>query len=297
MKHDKKERTSMMVQKIKIMKIIPFIAIMILCFGTITGCMNVHVVKDTSRIIIAGSTSIQPYAELLEEAFTEKAANGLSAKMEIDIQGGGSSAGVTAAETGTADIGMSSRELKDAEKEQLPYVIEIAKDGLAIIVHPSNPIANLTLEQIRKIYTQEIKNWNELGGKNAKIHIIAREDGSGTRSAFEELVMGKDYAIHPRAIVQNSNGAVRLLVSDDPNAIGFISLGLVEAHEEQKEVKALKLDGIEATSDNVKNGIYKLTRPFLFVSKNEPEGLAKDFIDFIFSPQGRELLAKEGLIV
>jgi len=270
------------------------VAGLVICMSMASACRSSDM--QDSRIIVAGSTSVQPYAELLEEEFAEKVAKESGRKVEVDIQGGGSSAGITSAETGTADIGISSRELKDAEKEQLQYIIEIAKDGLAIIVHPSNPVADLTFEQIRKIYTLEIDNWSKLGGKNAKIHIIAREDGSGTRSAFEELVMRKEYEINPKAIIQDSNGAVRLLVSDDPNSIGFISLGLVEAHEGQKEVKALKLEGVQATPENVKNGTYKLSRPFLFVAKIEPTGLAKEFIDFIFSPQGRDILAKEGLI-
>ncbi|MCL2867703.1 MAG: phosphate ABC transporter substrate-binding protein [Clostridia bacterium] len=270
---------------------------MALCLLTATGCGNNSEKEGHSRVIIAGSTSVQPYAELLEEAFAVYAENTLLYQCTIDIQGGGSAAGLTAAETNVADIGMSSRELRETEKEQLPYIFEIAKDGLAIIVHPSNPVANLTTNQLRQIYTQETKNWSELGGNDAAIHVITREDGSGTRSAFEELVMGKTEGIHPKAIVQNSNGAVRLLVSDDPNAIGFISLGLIEAHEGQKEVKSLKLEGIDAIPENVKNGTYQLSRPFIFAAKTEPAGVSKDFIDFIFSPAGKAILAQEGLIV
>jgi len=286
-----------MMRSRKIVKMVPVMVIMALCLLTATGCGNHSEKEGHSRVIIAGSTSVQPYAELLEEAFAVYAENTLLYKCTIDIQGGGSAAGLTAAETGVADIGMSSRELRETEKEQLPYLFEIAKDGLAIIVHPSNPVADLTTNQLRMIYTQETKNWSELGGNDAAIHVITREDGSGTRSAFEELVMGKAEGIHPKAIVQNSNGAVRLLVSDDPNAIGFISLGLIEAHEGQKEVKPLKLEGIGAIPENVKNGTYQLSRPFIFAVKTEPAGVSMDFIDFIFSPAGKMILAEEGLIV
>ncbi|MCL2150767.1 MAG: phosphate ABC transporter substrate-binding protein [Coriobacteriia bacterium] len=248
------------------------------------GCAG----DSETRVIIAGSTSVQPYAEILAEDFLN-----LRPDIEVDIQGGGSSAGITAVQTGAAEIGMSSRSLKDEESDL--WVIEIAKDGLAVIVNPANPVGDLSLEQIRDIYTTEISNWSELGGPDAKIHIITREDGSGTRSAFEELVMGTGYQISPRAIVQDSNGAVRQLVADDPYAIGFISLGLVNVGE--KPVKPLSLDGVVASHDNVQNGSYGLSRPFLFVARQEPEGAAKEFIDFIMSDEGRRILGNEGLVV
>jgi len=259
------------------------------CFALIAAAALVFLPACGARsghaVIIAGSTSVQPYAEILAEAFAHVHDG------EIDVQGGGSSAGITAAESGTADIGMSSRALKESEAGL--WSVEIAKDGLAVVVHPSNPVADLTLEEVRFIYAQDVSNWSSLGGRDAKIHIITREEGSGSRSAFEDLVMG-GREISPKAIVQASNGAVRQLVSDDPNAIGFISLGLVE--EGEKPVKALRLQGVAATRENVVNGTYALFRPFLFVAQKEPEGLAMDFIEFILSPEGRRILTAEGLV-
>ena len=236
-----------------------------------------------SIIIAAGSSSVQPYAEILSEEYAL-----LYPENAVDIQGGGSSAGIKAAQSGTADIGMSSRALKDSEQGM--WSVEIAKDGLTLIVHPNNPIDNLTIEQIRGIYAQTITNWNEVGGIDAKIHIIAREEGSGTRSAFEEMVMDKE-AITPKAIVQASNGSVRQLVSGDKDSIGFISLGLVD-----ETVKSVKLDGVYATWENVVNGTYTLFRSFLFITDTEPEGLVKEFIDFTLSETGQRLLMKEGLV-
>jgi len=234
-------------------------------------------------IIVAGSTSVQPFAEVLAEEYMI-----LHPDVTIDIQGGGSAAGIMAAQSGTADIGMSSRDLKDEEKSL--WYVEIARDGLAIIVHPSNPIRNLTLDQIRDIYAATISDWSQLGGPKSKIHVITREDGSGTRAAFESLVMRKA-EITPRAIVQDSNGAVRQLVGDDPNAIGFISLGLVN-----ETVKALELGGVAATRENVINGSYGLSRPFLFIARDQPTGQTKQFIDFTLSTEGQKILATEGLI-
>ncbi|MDR2569183.1 MAG: substrate-binding domain-containing protein, partial [Oscillospiraceae bacterium] len=145
----------------------------------LTGCSGI--VGSSAAFIIAGSTSVQPYVEILVEEYAVLYPDKL-----IDVQGGGSSAGIQAVESNTAQIGMSSRNLK--ETEEYLWRIEITKDGLAIIVNPENPVTSLTLEEIRGIYAAEYTNWSELGGPDARIHIITREEGSGTRSAFEELV-------------------------------------------------------------------------------------------------------------
>lgn len=262
-----------------------------LIYKTVSIGLLVFVVSLTSScskpsksgIIIAGSTSVQPFAEALSEEYMK-----LNKDIEIDVQGGGSSAGVMSAQTNTADIGMSSRELTGDEKKM--WYVEIARDGLAVIVNPANIIGNLTLEQARDIYSGKITNWSQLGGKKADIHVITREEGSGTRSAFESLVMNKD-EINPRAIVQDSNGTVRQLVGDDAAAIGFISLGLVN-----EKVKALELDGVGATRENVINGTYGLSRPFLFITSVPPTGKTKLFIDFVLSAEGKKLLNAEGLV-
>ena len=253
------------------------VALLLLCVFLLPACG-----RNKAAIIIAGSTSVQPFAEILAEEYFSLTG------IEIDVQGGGSALGINAVRSGTAHIGMSSRALK-ADEQDL-WSVEIAKDGLAIIVHPDNPVKNLTIEQIRGIYAGTITNWNQVGGRNAKIHVITREEGSGTRSAFEDLVMAKT-RITPKAIVQDANGAVRQLVSSDKNAIGFVSLGLVD-----KTVKALELQGVAATWDNIKDGTYALSRPFLFVTDGEPTEHVKEFIDFVLSEEGQQILIKEGLI-
>jgi len=257
------------------------VSVLILLFSVslLSACGGIN----EAGLIVAGSTSVQPYAEVLSEEYMI-----LHPDVLIDIQGGGSSAGIMAAQTGTSELGMSSRVLKDEEKSL--WYVEIARDGLAVIINPENPIQNLTLDQIRQIYSAEITDWSQLGGTNTKIHTITREDGSGTRDAFVSLVMGES-SITPRAIVQDSNGAVRQLVADDENAIGFISLGLVD-----DKVKALQLDGVAATRENVLNGSYNLSRPFLFVALSEPTGETKQFVDFILSAEGQKILMNEGLI-
>jgi len=250
----------------------------------LTGCRGG--VGQDAHFIIAGSTSVQPYVEMLAEEFAR-----INPELLIDVQGGGSSAGIQAAESQAADLGMTSRDLR--ESEQYLWSTVITKDGLAIIVNPQNSLITLTLEQLRGIYTGQYSNWSQVGGADARIHVIAREEGSGTRGAFEEMVMDGQ-RISSRAIVQNSNGSVRQLVSGDPYSIGFISLGLVDSGEMM--VKALQINGVEASRENVMNHTYTLFRSFLFVALEEPTGDIVQFIDFIRSDEGQELLSAEGLI-
>ena len=265
----------------RIIRITLVIIIISISLPLLTSCQ-----RPSASIIVAGSTSVQPYVEMLAEEYAI-----IFPGKVVDVQGGGSSAGITAVVSGTADIGMASRNLRESEDHLL--VVEIAKDGLAIIVHPKNSLSDLTLEQIRGIYMGEYTNWSQLGGENARIHVIAREEGSGTRSAFEEMAMDGNRII-PRAIILNSNGAVRQSIAGDPHSIGFISLGLVDIGE--SPVKALRIDGIEPLLENVATGSYAMYRSFLFVMLEEPQGPILDFIDFVRSPEGQRILALEGLV-
>jgi len=255
--------------------------------GLLTGCRPVEEAgSSTTQVTLAGSTSVQPFVELLEEHYV--AAH--SRAPAINVQGGGSTAGVQAAETGIADIGMSSRNLKEAELALGLKTLPIARDAIAVIAHPSNPITNLSLQQVRAIFGGQITNWSDVGGKDAPIIVVTREEGSGTRGAFETLVMGDD-RITLRALRQDSNGSVRVIVAGHPDSIGYISLGIVD-----ERVKALHLDGVTPSTENVVNGTYSLARPFLFLWKTEPSPAAQAFIDYVLSAEGQELLAAEGLI-
>jgi len=147
------------------------------------------------------------------------------------------------------------------------------------------------MDQIRKIYAGKITRWKEVGGADRAITLVTREEGSGTRETFQNLVMGKNEEVTLGALVQDSNGAIRQVVADDPNAIGFISLGLVN-----DRVKALTIDGIEPTLENIQTRRYQIIRPFLFVFKSTPQGVAKEFLDYVLSPAGQKLLVQEGLV-
>ncbi len=244
----------------------------------VSGC---H--RQQEGLSVAGSTSVEPFAEALAEEYMLQ-----HPSERIFIQGGGSSAGIQAVQTGAADIGMSSRNLMANEKNLV--AIPIIYDAIAVILHRQNPLTELTLDQIRKIFSAEIRHWRDVGGENHPITLVTREEGSGTREAFQKLIMGSK-EIGLSALVQDSNGAIRQVVGDDRNAIGYISLGLVN-----DRVKALKIDGVEPTVANVQNHRYKIVRPFLFVFRSSPGGVSKGFLDYILSPAGQKLLVQEGLI-
>ncbi len=251
-----------------------------LAVALLAGCRGG---RSKNELTLAGSTSIQPFADKWAELFMARHPD-----LGVDVQGGGSSAGIQACKSGACEIGMSSRELKGDEKDLTEIVV--ARDGLAIIVHPSNPVRGLRLAEVKQIFSGDLTDWKPLGGPDTRITVVTREEGSGTRGAFQELVMGKT-RIFRGAITEDSNGTVREIVAHDPAAIGFISLGLVNS-----QVRALALDGAAASDDNIRNGSYRLVRPFLFVSRGEPTGLAKQFVDFVLSAEGQALIEKEGLL-
>ncbi|MDH7512193.1 MAG: phosphate ABC transporter substrate-binding protein [Clostridiales bacterium] len=244
------------------------------------GCSRTAADKG---LTVAGSTSIQPFADHWAEVYMHEHPG-----YTVNVQGGGSSAGIQAAKSGAADIGMSSRELKDDEKDLLEIVV--ARDGLAVIVHPENPVDDLSLVQVQNIFAGNIRSWKYAGGPDREIHVVTREEGSGTRGAFQEMVMGKS-RIFPRAIVQDSNGTVREIVANDPASIGYISLGLVN-----ERVKAVRLNGVEPSHEHIEEKKYALVRPFLFVTSGPPKPAAQDFINFVLSREGQELVERDGLI-
>jgi phosphate transport system substrate-binding protein len=233
---------------------------------------------------LLGSTSIQPFAEMLAERYLKEYPGQF-----VEVQGGGSTAGLQAAESGLTNIGMCSRSL--TAKESLLFTpILIARDGLAIVVNPKNPVASLSIEQLRALFAGRIADWNEVGGKAGPVRPITREEGSGTRESFVRLVMGNE-RISRRSLTQESNGAVKELVKGDPAAIGYMSLGLVGA-----DLKAVAIEGAQPTVENVLAGRYNLVRPLLFVTKGTVNPATQKFIDFVLSSEGQHLLATEGLV-
>lgn len=247
----------------------------------------------TGKIVIAGSTSVQPLSEELAANFMEK-----NPGVKIEVQGGGSSVGVKSANEKISDIGAASRELKEKEEALGLNVYTIAKDGIAVVVNPSNGAHDLTLEQIQKIFTGEITNWKDVGGKDRSITVVSREQGSGTRGAFVEITKvekkvdgEKKDKTTENALVQPSTGAVKQTVANTPDAIGYISMGGID-----DTVKAVKVEGVEANEENAKAGAYKIARPFNYLTNGEESEVVKAYMEYVLG-EGQEVVAEEFISV
>jgi phosphate transport system substrate-binding protein len=247
------------------------------------GESSSRAIYEKHIVNIAGSTSVMPFTEKLAEHFMVEQPTFI-----VNVQSGGSTAGIQACMNKTVEIGMSSRELKPDEKKL--NEITICLDGIAMIVHPENPVTRMKLSQVRDIFSGKIKNWKDLGWLDRHIDAVTREEGSGTRGAFEELVMHKDQ-IDDGIMVQDSNGSVKEVVATDPYAIGYVSLGMVDTR-----VSAVTIDDVKPTVDAIKKKKYKIVRPFLYPTMGTPTGDALAFINYVLSKDGQVLLRKEGLI-
>lgn len=237
-------------------------------------------------VTVSGSTSVGPVMEVIAEEF--KAKNGVS----VEVQQLGSSAGIKNAMEGTSEIGMASRDLKDEEKSSGLKETEIALDGISIVVNKSNEVKNLTLDQIKGIYTGKITNWKEVGGKDAPIVVLSREDGSGTRDGFQEKVGFESEELVKEAQISDGSGNIKSTVEGNENAIGYISFGYVD-----EAINALAVDDIELTPENVKSGKYPIARPFILVNMEDKisENGTK-LIDFILSDEGQKIMEEKGFI-
>ena len=236
---------------------------------------------------MVGSTSMEKFANALSEAFMEK-----YPKVTVTAEFVGSGAGIEAVSNGTADIGNSSRNLKDEEKAKGVAENIVAIDGIAVVVDPANTVEDLTKDQLTSIYDGTVTNWKDVGGNDAPIVVVGREAGSGTRGAFEELLKLEDACKYSNEL--DSTGAVLAKVASTPGSIGYVSLDVLD-----DTVKALKLDGAEPTEENIKAGKYFLSRPFVMATKgeiSEQSDLVKALFDFIYSDEGSELVKSVGLI-
>ena len=240
----------------------------------------------SGKVATDGSTSMQKVIGALKETF-----EGENAGVEVTYNPTGSGTGIKAVQEGRCDIGLSSRALKDAEKEQGLVGTVLAYDGIAVIVNPENTVEDLTVEQIGAIYKGEITNWSEVGGIDAEIVLIGREAGSGTRSGFEEIVGVEDLCQYRQELT--STGDVITAVSQNPGAIGYASLASVK-----DTVKAIKVGGVAPSEETVKDETYAIQRPFVLVTK---EGTAltetaQAFFDFITSEAAREVISAAGVV-
>lgn len=252
-----------------------------------TGEAKAEAASDLSGTVATdGSTSMEKVIGALGEAFME-ANKGVT----FTYNPTGSGSGIQAVQEGRCDIGLSSRALKDDEKASGLKEDTLCLDGIAIIVNNENPVEDISLEDLSKIYKGEITNWKDLGGNDEEIVLIGREAGSGTRDGFESITDTKDACKYRQELT--STGDVITTVSQNPAAIGYASLAAIK-----DSVKAVKVDGVEPTEDTVKDGSYKIQRPFVLVTKEGEElsAEAKAFYDYAMSADANELIAKAGAV-
>lgn len=252
------------------------------------GSSDIDYTSLKGQISMSGSTSMEKLANAMAESFMNVTNQGVTVTPEFT----GSSAGIEAVTAGTVDIGDSSRNLTDSEKEAGAVENIVAIDGIAVITDKENSVADLTKEQLISIYSGEVTNWSELGGADEAIVVIGREAGSGTRGAFEELLELEDKCKYANEL--DSTGAVLAKVASTPGAIGYVSLDVVD-----DSVTSMKLEGVEATAENIKGGSYFLCRPFVMATKgeiSEQNEVVQAFFNYIQSEEGKAIIEKVGLI-
>jgi phosphate transport system substrate-binding protein len=269
------------------MKMLAAVAALLGCALVLAGTA----VLAAETVIVNGSTTVLPIGQATAEAFMKK-----NPGVNISISGGGSGNGIKALIDKTTQIAMSSRDLKKEEIELAksrgvtPAEHKIAIDVLTPIVHPSNPVKNLSIEELSLIYQGKIRNWKEVGGVNLQIVVISRDTSSGTYESWQEKVL-HNQKVSPRAQLQASSGAVVQAVSKNKYAIGYVGIGYMN-----KSVKALSVKGIAASSINALNGTYPIARPLFFYTDGQPKGIVADYIKYIVGPEGQRIVKKEGFV-
>lgn len=276
-------------------KLFRILGVSVLGMAMLTGCAGENTgtnpaKTEKSKVVAVGSTTVAVPMEELANKYKE-----INPNVVVEVQGVGSSAGVKAATDGTADIGMVSREIKEEEKSDVLEVITIAYDGIAIVLNPANGVTNLTAQNVKDIFEGTVTNWSEVGGANQDIIVVTREDGSGTRGAFEELLglqkeidSKKVSSISQGALVAEGNGTIKATVASKEGAIGFVSLGFID-----ETVKAISIDGVAPTVDTVKGGEYSISRPLLIMTNKEGTEATKQFVEFILGDEGQEIVSEK----
>ena len=264
-------------------------ALFLLVMGRLAGCgeRNSHVSARPDFILMAGSTSMETFTSALAERYME-----IHQDVTVTTEFVGSAAGIQAVLGGTADIGNSSRNLKEQEKAAGAVENIVAMDAIVVCVDPANSVDGLTRQQLEYIYTGTVTNWSQVGGENAPIVVVGREAGSGTRTAFEELLGVKNECVYANEL--DSNGAVLAKVASIPGAIGYMSLDVAD-----DTVVPLKLDGVKPTIGNIRSGRYFLGRSYVMVTRGEISGqseLIQDWFAFVLGEEGQEIAVSVGLV-
>ncbi len=239
--------------------------------------------SEIEKLVLTGSSTIAPLAAEIGKRFES-----LHRNVRVDVQTGGSSRGVSDARAGLADIGMASRALKDDEKDLLQFTV--ALDGISVILNKANPVEALSKQQIIDIYTGKITSWKQVGGNDAPITVVNKAEGRSTLELFLHHFGLKNTEVKPHVIIGDNQQGIKTVVGN-PDAIGYVSVGTAEYEASQgAAIKLLPLEGIAASVENVRNRSFPLSRPLNLVTRSEPVGLAKDFIEFAGSPQVNDLI-------
>ena len=241
---------------------------------------------ESGSIKISGGTAHIPVMKSAAEKIMTFAPD-----IHISIAGGGSGVGIKQVGEGLVDIGNSGRKPSDGELQK--YALQIhrwAVDGVGVVVNPANPVKSLSSDQLKAIYAGKLTNWKALGGPDKPINLYTRDNASGTREVFWKKALAKG-EISDKANFVASNGAMKTAITQDPDAIGYVSVGFIDAG-----VAPVALDGVAPTQDNVKQGRYKVARGLYSNTKGEPAPLVKKFLDYLYSPEGQQIIAKKGFI-
>jgi phosphate transport system substrate-binding protein len=250
-----------------------------------------HAYAASGNITMKGSTTVFPISQKTAEIFMQKNPN-----VNISVQGGGSSVGITSILDGTADIGQASRPIKDKEIEKAvkngvnPKVHVVAMDGIAVIVNPSNNLNSISIAQIKDIYTGKISDWSAIGGSGGKIVVVSRDNSSGTYEAFSARALD-GARTRPDSLLQASNQAVAQTVATTPGAIGYIGLGYIT-----ERVKPLLVNGVVCNKQNVLTETYPISRPLFMYTNGSPTGATKTYLDFVLSKEGQKIVEDLGFV-
>lgn len=258
--------------------------------ATLVGCVRSSDPADhPSKMVITGASTIAPLAAEIGKRY-----EALHPGVRVDVQTGGSSRGIADARQGLADIGMVSRALKDDESDL--HAFSIARDGISVILHKDNPVRTLTDAQVADIYTGKITNWNEVGGKDSPITIVNKAEGRSTLELFLQYYKLKNADVKAHVIIGDNEQGIKT-VAGNPYAIGYVSIGTAECDEGHGvPIKLLAVGGVAATSANVANGKFPLSRPLNLVTRTAPRGLIEDFMDFARSAEVHDIVREQSFV-
>jgi phosphate transport system substrate-binding protein len=271
------------------MRRLTLLAAMGAVIATVLGCSSAKTGAENRRIVLTGASTIAPLAAEIGKRF-----EALHPGVRVDVQTGGSSRGASDLRHGLNDIAMISRDLNADEKDLHPFAI--ARDGVCIILHKNNPVATISDAQVVDIYTGKIANWKELGGPDAPITVVNKAEGRSTLELFCNYFKLKNVNIKPHVVIGDNEQGIKT-VAGNPHAIGYVSIGTAEYDVEHgTPIKLLPVGGVDATSENVANGKFPLSRPLHLVTKSEPSGLVKEFIDFAMSDKVHDLVREQSFV-